>query len=150
MGNFSLSDDQKSTLLDIASQNGLDYGKAVYEARAMLDTNFDDDATSSALMLGKPETRTEQKNIEISKNKTEFKLYPNPNNGEMVLEYALEKDGYFILYDFTGRLVANYAISSKANSKRVNENSLSSGIYYGIIKTSDGTIVYSNKVLINK
>ena len=77
-------------------------------------------------------------------------MYPNPNNGEMVLDYTLEKDGYFILYDFTGRLVSNYQISSKVKSKRIIENNLSSGIYYGIIKTSDGAIVYSNKVVINK
>jgi hypothetical protein len=150
LGNFSLSDEQRTTLLDIASQHPWDYGKAVYEARAMLDTNFDDEGISSGLRLGKNEIKTEQKKITVSKNKTEFKLYPNPNNGEMVLEYALEKDGYFMLYDFTGRLVANQSISSKANSKRINESNLSSGIYYGIIKTSDGAIVYSNKVLINK
>jgi len=77
---FSSSD--SSTLLNIAIQNPLINGDAVYSARVMLNINPDDYNNSNRMS----ESDTEEE--PVSKNT----VYPNPNDGTMSLSYYIDAD----------------------------------------------------------
>ncbi|MBL7888091.1 MAG: T9SS type A sorting domain-containing protein [Bacteroidia bacterium] len=84
-------------------------------------------------------------------NQYDFKLYPNPNNGQMVLEYTLEKNEEAVLniYDIAGKLISSYLINSNNKSIAINENNLDAGIYYYSISVN-GKSVKSDKLVIIK
>lgn len=84
-------------------------------------------------------------------NQYDFKLYPNPNNGQMVLEYTIEKNEEAVLniYDIAGKLISTYLINSNNKSIGINENSLDGGIYYYSISVN-GKSVKSDKLVIIK
>ncbi|MGQ0829105.1 MAG: T9SS type A sorting domain-containing protein [Bacteroidota bacterium] len=80
-----------------------------------------------------------------------IKLYPNPNDGNIFLEYELKnnKKGNFIIYDVTGRKVSNYILQEGKNTMQVNEEILQNGIYYYSV-TVESDIVKSDKLIIIK
>ena len=69
-------------------------------------------------------------------------IYPNPNNGEFFIKKAsfinLEK---VIIFDVSGRLIAEYDISDSSNTKIINlKNSVSEGVYFANIHSDFGVI----------
>jgi hypothetical protein len=78
-----------------------------------------------------------------------FKLYPNPSNGSMLLEYELEEgqSGEFEIYDLLGKKVANYKLTEGENTLSVEESRLNQGIYIYRISVA-GQVVKTAKISI--
>ncbi|HEX8517876.1 MAG TPA: T9SS type A sorting domain-containing protein [Bacteroidia bacterium] len=87
----------------------------------------------------------------IEESGVAYNLYPNPNNGEMVLDYELSEgqSGSFTLYDITGRVISTYNLISTNTSLSIKEDELVNGIYFYTVRI-DGQIKKSNKVIIMK
>jgi len=81
-----------------------------------------------------------------------FKLYPNPNDGNMVLSYSLAEKlgGTFNLYDITGRLINKYTLTEgENNSLKITESNLTNGVYFYSILVDNKVKAY-NKIIIVK
>lgn len=81
-----------------------------------------------------------------------FKLFPNPNDRTMNFIYSLKEisQGEMIIFDLTGKTVANYQLASGLDNQiLINESSLSNGVYfYKVI--IDSEIKVSDKIVIIK
>lgn len=85
---------------------------------------------------------------ELKKIRT--KLYPNPNDGNMYLDYTgLSSNTTFDIYDLMGRLVRSYPLQGETGKININEQGLPNGLYtYRILDTE--TIYKSGKVVIRE
>lgn len=82
---------------------------------------------------------------------TVFKLYPNPNNGKMLLDYTLNANekGEIQIYDISGKLVSRYELENTKNQLTIDSEKLTNGVYvYHIIVNKN--IVKSDKLIIIK
>ena len=79
-----------------------------------------------------------------------IRLFPNPNNGNMLLECNLieSESGLLNIYDITGKLVQSYKLTTETKTQLINGHMLESGVYlYDIvvngrrIKTEKLTII---------
>ena len=88
---------------------------------------------------------------ENSKSKFSFHLYPNPNNGTMLLDYNLNPTdkAEFKIYDVTGKLVSNYILNSSFTQIQINNDLFSNGIYFYQIMVND-QVVQADKLVIIK
>ncbi|MCC7301697.1 MAG: T9SS type A sorting domain-containing protein [Bacteroidia bacterium] len=114
---------QDSALLrDIAVQNPLYGGDAVYSARVMLDMMvFTEDTSNSQ--------REQQAQEYISHDVSVSNLYPNPNNGEMQIDFSVGEGIVELnIYDLTGRKLSSYTLQG-TNTLKINESKLNRGIY---------------------
>jgi len=61
-----------------------------------------------------------------------FKVYPNPNNGTMYVNYLVPESDQEVLeiFDMAGRLVLNYTLPGGQNSLVISNPELQSGLYY--------------------
>lgn len=134
---------QTQTLTNIAMQDALDAGPAVYDARVMLNINKD---------IIVPEDES-QRSMSINSENTSqlFRLYPNPNNGVMMLDYNLNANdkGEILIYDITSKLIISYSLNNKINQLIINNEQLNNGIYFYHI-TVNNKIVKSDKLVIIK
>ncbi|MEK9620286.1 MAG: T9SS type A sorting domain-containing protein, partial [Flavobacteriales bacterium] len=75
-----------------------------------------------------------------------FRLYPNPNNGQFVIE-CQEKIESIILYNIQGQIVRSF---TRINSKQftINESFNEKGIFFVNISTQNKSFI--EKVVINK
>ena len=75
-----------------------------------------------------------------------FRLYPNPNNGQFVVE-CQEKIESIVLYNIQGQIVKSF---SRVNSKQftINESMIEKGVYFINISTQNESII--EQVIINK
>lgn len=87
---------------------------------------------------------------EISNAGPLFDLYPNPNNGNMVLKYSLKSSdkAEMRIYDITGKLINKLLLNTSTNQMIINEDLLN-GIYFYQIIVND-KIVKSDKLVIIK
>jgi hypothetical protein len=76
-------------------------------------------------------------------------LYPNPNNGNMTLEYSITANtsGVFELYDYTGRKIFDKILSGSNGKLDISIPNLVKGIYMYKV-TSDKNVIGSGKVVI--
>ena len=85
-------------------------------------------------------------------NDVNFKLYPNPNDGNMIFEYSLatKSIGEFIIYDITGRVINKYKLNDgQTNLLNISESELRNGVYfYSVI--IDYKVNAYNKIIIVK
>ncbi|MFH2143200.1 MAG: T9SS type A sorting domain-containing protein, partial [Bacteroidota bacterium] len=67
------------------------------------------------------------------------KLYPNPNDGNMELQYNFEEkqDGKIIIYDNIGRITMEYDLKADKNHLKISSNKLENGVY--IYKITSGS-----------
>jgi parallel beta-helix repeat protein len=129
------------TLEAIAYQDPLLGSDAVYSARAMLRISPEQD-----------ETRQMQNNEEtINEVYVSYKLYPNPNNGEMILEYnnTTNENAVLSIYNTLGQRVASYNLNRENTLHPINEQSLINGIYFYQITLND-TLIGNGKIVISK
>jgi hypothetical protein len=153
---------QSTTLQNIATECPYAFGPAVFMARVMLSQNdsipnlyYNDCEAVADTGSGKwdgnnyNEPAVEQQQ-NLTDNIAEFVLYPNPNDGNMYLEYRnLYETARFELYDITGRKVSSYNLGGKAGKLNISESKLSNGIYVYRI-TSDTHKFKFGKVIISK
>ena len=143
------SEIEKEALYGIANQCPLEGGNAVWQARVLIwdlentPVEFIDNCTTA-------ERRSSTVANKAQENTSgDFNLYPNPNNGEMILTYHLEESGTMAIYDLTGKRITQYALSSKNNKLNINEHSLQAGVYFYTIAVNN-KIVKQDKLVIIK
>lgn len=119
-------------LQGIAYQNPIYGGEAVYQARTLLWIDVVDDLTVTPKSLKpKPKHPTAVSDA--------FNLYPNPNNGNMTLDYKLSENetGVISIYDVTGKLLKSNSFNSNNNSLSIDASRLDAGAYYYDVKVGD-------------
>ncbi len=135
------------TLQNVAYQNPLSGGDAVYMARVMLFMNMTDDDNAGG------EKSLHWYNLPDDKAPTKeaFRLYPNPNNGKMILEYNLNEDekGIITFYNLTGTVVNSFNFSNTASHLNIDISNISAGSYFYNVKVNDVN-VKSDKLIIIK
>ncbi len=84
-------------------------------------------------------------------NDFDFKIYPNPNDGVMILDYHLLSDQSVMIevYDLTGRLLKTFPITSESTQLIINSTELNAGQYYYAIRIN-GQLVKTEKLTIIK
>ncbi len=155
--NRNSTSQERSILFNIAQQCPLAGGRAVYQARALLSVLKDSVVTYNDDSLCANSNSGRMRGIENSNNnKTNntsnptFKLYPNPNNGDMTLEYNIAgSKAQFVLYDITGKLVNSYDLNVKGNLFQVAQSNLRNGVYYYEIQVDGQVVKYDKIVIIN-
>ncbi|MEI6488817.1 MAG: T9SS type A sorting domain-containing protein [Bacteroidota bacterium] len=82
---------------------------------------------------------------------SDFKLYPNPNNGDMTLEYKIEnyQCGMLNIYDLPGKLIKSNNFCGINSSLKIEVNNLNNGVYYYEVKVGDKR-VKTDKIVIIK
>jgi len=79
-------------------------------------------------------------------------VYPNPNSGEMTVNYSIPENqiGKFEIYNLIGVKVADYPLQSGgANSLSISETNLTEGIYMYRL-TSDNKTIEQGKIVVIK
>ncbi|HXB40695.1 MAG TPA: T9SS type A sorting domain-containing protein [Bacteroidia bacterium] len=125
----------------IASQCPLTGGSIVYTARAILNSFYgsiieypNDCPVSSGGGLSKEGALT---SIKTDQNKYLINLYPNPNNGQMQVDYNISENVDLQILDINGNLVCTYNLKAEANSVSINSDKLGNGVYfYRIVKNN--------------
>ena len=128
----------------IAHQNPIMGGEAVYQARTALWIDVHDDKTID------PIKRLKQHGVHQEKPYT-FKLYPNPNNGNMTLEYKLEEKetGVFGIYSIQGKAIKKYTLNISNTSITIDQSQLAAGAYFWGVKVNE-KLVKMDKLIIIK
>jgi Secretion system C-terminal sorting domain len=146
-----------TTLRNIAGMCPYTEGTAVYLARSLVmpydlgGTEYENACEvllDGRTMLANTNSETEEVTIE---NETAFLLYPNPNNGSMMLNYAINAtdNAMLFIYDVTGRAINNYKLDASANTLSIKENELVNGIYlYKVL--INGKVVKTDRLIIIK
>ena len=88
---------------------------------------------------------------ELEDEKRKFKLYPNPNNGNMILDYKIAdgQAGIISIYDVTGKLLNSHTFNSSSTSLSIDASILNAGAYYYDVKVEDKR-VKADKLIIVK
>ena len=79
------------------------------------------------------------------------KLYPNPSNGAVTLQYELpngETEGELILYNMQGMEVKRYKIDNTFNDILLDNTQLPAGTYFYQLQTSKGAVGTKKMVII--
>jgi hypothetical protein len=123
------------SLYTIANQCAIDGGNAVYQSRNLLMLIMNDVisfADNCAAAQGINNNASAFKTPEkVSTGPAEVKLYPNPNNGEMILECNLQdqESGNLIIYSLTGKILKNLSLSVGTKTLTINAEELQAGMY---------------------
>ena len=87
-------------------------------------------------------------NVSIAENNLINNLYPNPTNGEFIIEFTSKINGALVIINSLGQTVAEYKIYDKKMQIKLN-NKLLSGIYFIHIVDVNYRVVNTSKILIN-
>jgi PKD repeat protein len=102
---FDYTSPQESTLWEIAQKNPIIAGKAVYDARAMLGINFDDNVQGEGNRMASEELKSE--------TLSQIKLYPNPAQDNIYFEILLNTSNLgrtLSVYNHAGQLIETVPI----------------------------------------
>ena len=143
LDNYVLTDDQVKVLTDIAYSDPFINGDDVYTARMMLNINpdVDVDTKSAQYSTAKPQ---------IIKENT-VKVYPNPAKETVTIAFdqPISGEGIVEIWNIMGNKLLSNTIPKSYIQQNVNVSSLSSGIYFYIIKVN-GDKFSSGKIMIIK
>jgi len=140
---------QTDTLYAIATQCPETGGPAVYQARslyaliAMVD--FDTINCRSVSSLQRP---PQQALAQLPDKQANFRVFPNPNQGQFTIEYQLEQDGILVLTDILGHQATTTPLLADNLSKEVSASELKAGLYYLHVVSGNGELLYSNRIII--
>ena len=61
-----------------------------------------------------------------------LKLYPNPTNGTIQMDYLLEdgEHGYLVIYNILGKADVKYELDPEKRSLKISKDALDAGIYF--------------------
>ncbi|MBU0487667.1 MAG: T9SS type A sorting domain-containing protein [Bacteroidetes bacterium] len=128
-------------------------GQAVQQARVLYSLIYSDFTARFDDCAGLPDKKSVASVQTPSGNpvRRNFNLYPNPNNGNMTLDYTLEKteNAKMDIYDISGKKITAYVLNSERRTLLISEPGLGRGIYYFTI-TVNGEIVEHQKIVILK
>ena len=82
-------------------------------------------------------------------NDAKINLYPNPNNGTMLIEYNIVNDALMEISDVTGNSIANYKLSAINSKLEVKNNDLADGVYLYRIFNNNG-LLKTGRIVIMK
>ena len=129
---------QTATLESIACQDALEGGEAVYSARVMLRMN--DVCNVSARKAGGNDENSKEETLPFENMEEMFaEIYPNPNNGEFVLNYKLnsEKNGELMVFDVNGKILYKQILPQNKKQIEINSLELNTGVYFYRILIND-------------
>lgn len=130
---------QDSVLNYIAALNPHIYGRAVYDARAMLGINYDDFSS------GNPNRETEF--ISTISSATGI-VYPNPAKTELIIDLTNENSFVqFEIYSVVGIKVFENTLKGK-QMNLINIGELANGTYYYLLR--DGPVLSTGRFVILK
>jgi hypothetical protein len=143
-------------LASIADLCPSQYGTAVYQARALLQTltfvgkEYNDSCYTDKLTARMGYDEESNTSVTVAKG-VQAKLFPNPNNGSFTLTYDLKTltEAKLSIYDISGKLVYIKTIDNIDSSININTINLNNGIYF--IQLSDTTnLLWTDKLVIQK
>ncbi len=86
---------------------------------------------------------------EVPRTKNDIKVYPNPNNGQMTLEYQLEDgNAFFKLFDVSGRMLDEKFLSKDIDKIEIKVTYLEAGLYFFKIESSKQNL-FTDKIIIH-
>jgi hypothetical protein len=141
--NYSqFTEDDVNTLLNIAYQNPVSGGTAVYMARVMMNMNMDDFWDDDQQRLTSSQSLSDE---QIGK------IIPNPNNGKMQFVYKLADDekGMLQIYSVKGQLVKFYSLHPDQLLQDIDLTGADCGLYFCRLTVND-VIKSSNKIIIER
>jgi hypothetical protein len=138
---FGFEEEDYNTLLNIAYQNPVSGGMAVYDARVMLGIDAEDYSWDAERKV----------NFKKPDDPRFGKISPNPNNGTMQFVYKLEEDekGILQIFDVKGHELKFYTLEQKQTLQDIDMNGAAQGIYFYRF-TVNGKIVLSNRIIISR
>lgn len=146
---YTLDAVERNTLETVAYQHPLDGGRAVYSARVMLDTLIDDVLQSNTAKMAGPVSENDELEYFLLQDEQYFsKIYPNPNNGIMQLDYFLDKSGKLEITDLSGKIIGMYLLKPEERKLSISEN-FAGGVYFYRV-TIDKNVLFFDKLVIIK
>jgi hypothetical protein len=143
---------QYQTLETIAAQCPVQGGIAVFRARTLLQMLDDNVRTwEDSCDTGSSARLMQDEEDPIAAQAQHILLYPNPNDGNMVLQYTLPEgqQGQFIIYDLMGNIVDTETLAPGTQTQSILMSGLAAGIYFYQV-TFDNQIIKSDKIVIRK
>jgi hypothetical protein len=159
VNDFEYTESEVEDLRELAQKCPMTFGPGVFMARMTLGfidsipVMYQSECEAYYPLNGSGKWDGEEPSVEQTEEtdiEAEFVLYPNPNDGNMYLEYRhLTESARFELYDVTGRKVRSSDLRGETGKLNINETNLSNGIYlYRIV--SDTHKFKFGKVIISK
>jgi hypothetical protein len=143
-GNANFSAGELADLTQLANQCPLIYGTSVYQARALLC------ALSKDQMVFNENCEVDSKSRKAGSKGLEeeqISLYPNPNQGAMMLRYNIRNNASLTVYDISGRIMYQSALDKERTSLQIHAN-LAEGIYIYSIVNENGRVLKTDKLVI--
>ncbi|MFH2142669.1 MAG: T9SS type A sorting domain-containing protein [Bacteroidota bacterium] len=77
-------------------------------------------------------------------------IYPNPNNGDMIVEYSFteDKEGEFVVYNVIGTKMMSYKLVPDKSRINITNNALPPGIYLYKVSSGNNIIIEDKLVII--
>lgn len=140
-GIYGFSAADSATLLNIALQDPVDGGSAVYNARVMLDYNVDYFGGTPAMRIAAPAP---------AETGSAVKVYPNPATDQVNLQLAVAAGqvAKAELYDLTGKLLVSETLAPEQGVYQLNTSGLQPGTYIiriwvdGVAKQSERLVIF--------
>ncbi len=131
-GRFNLTDDEYTTLLDIAQQNYISGGYGVFGAEVMTQ-RFEKNKSDKNQLNYHPI-------LTPNNHENEITLYPNPANGSVFINSTQILDNAKVeLFSIDGTLVYGCSVASNSGKAyQLNISMLKAGIYYCRVTTLEG------------
>ena len=137
----------------IANTCPLSAGNSVYQARAILFQVYGQvqDFTDNCGSTGRTDFPQPITGLNHNSANYAIKLYPNPNDGNMMFEYQLGQGerGVLSIFDMAGNEVLNRSLTENSSSQKINLPELQNGIYIYHFE-ANGKNVKSGKLVIIK
>ncbi len=130
-------------LENIACQNPMEGGSAVYGARIMIGLNYEcSNGANRSQWVEEEMTGLTEENY--------FSIYPNPSNGlfAIVNNYDELENGKIQILDITGKVIAEFILNS-IDETLIDISSLSEGLYNYLVYSNE-ELIHSDKLIILK
>ncbi|MEI6822775.1 MAG: T9SS type A sorting domain-containing protein [Bacteroidota bacterium] len=140
--NYELTKEQSGILYDIAYLDPNANGDAVYTARVMLNIDPDDVEVKSAIFIQHPK--------EVTPNTVH--VYPNPAKETITIAFdqAILNDGIVEIWSIVGNKLLSTSIPKATAQQRVDVSSLTSGIYFYVVKINGDKLSSGKLIILNK
>ncbi|MEI6822777.1 MAG: T9SS type A sorting domain-containing protein [Bacteroidota bacterium] len=141
--NYELTKEQSGILYDIAYLDPNSNGDAVYTARVMLNIDPDDVEVKSALHLQLPKQEYKPNTVHI---------YPNPAKETVTVAFdqPISNEGTIEIWSIVGNKLLFNTIHQASYKQIVNVSSLTSGIYFYVVKVNGDKLSSGKLIILNK
>jgi hypothetical protein len=149
----TLNQNDVSNLQQVAAQCHLTGGSIVWRARALLNAYYNTIIEyPEACPVNNENGNKVQNTAHIANatiNSQSVNLYPNPNNGKMLIDYNLLSDGQLRISDVTGKIIGTYTLNATERNADINMESLQNGVYLYTVINEQG-LVKTGRIVIMK